>query len=72
MNYLRFDLHKNRFTAYNATTGRYRDYRTGEVGILSFIEDCKRTTYKEPIVMGVESTGNTLYFKRMLICFFSI
>lgn len=66
MNYIGVDLHKNRFTAYNALSGKYRNYGTTEVGVLSFIEDSKRAAGPGAIVVGVESTGNTRYFKRML------
>lgn len=66
MNYIGIDLHKNRFTAFDATTGRYRDYGTNQVGIACFIEDCKRIGNLGQIVVGVESTGNTRYFKRVL------
>lgn len=66
MNYVGVDLHKNRFTAYHANTGRYRDYGTNEIGIRSFIDDCKNTMSCGSIMVGVESTGNTRYFKRVV------
>lgn len=66
MNYVGVDLHKNQFTAYDSSTGRYRNYGSNAIGIMSFIRDCKDTTTGEQIVVGVESTGNTRYFKRLL------
>ncbi len=66
MNYVGVDLHKNRFTAYHTVNGQYRNYGTNDIGIASFIEECKRTDGTGAIVVGVESTGNTRYFKRQL------
>jgi len=66
MKYVGVDLHKNQFTAYDSSTGRYRNYGSNAIGIMSFIRDCKDTTTGEQIVVGVESTGNTRYFKRLL------
>jgi len=66
MRYVGVDLHKNKFTAYFADTVRYRDYGTNSVGIMSFIHDCKRSDDCKGVMVGVESTGNTRYFKRML------
>jgi len=67
MNYVGVDLHKNRFTAYSTATGNYRNYGTNAIGLMSFIEDCKRSIRSiEHMIVGVESTGNTRYFKRVL------
>jgi len=66
MRYIGVDLHKNRFTAYHTVNGQYRNYGTNDIGIASFIEECKRTDGTGAIVVGVESTGNTRYFKRQL------
>lgn len=66
MRYVGVDLHKNRFTAYFTDLRRYRDYGTNKVGIMSFIQDCKMLEDCGGVIVGVESTGNTRYFKRML------
>lgn len=66
MRYVGVDLHKNRFTAYSTASGHYRNYGTNEIGIKSFIDDCKRDAGNGQVIVGVESTGNTRYFKRVL------
>lgn len=61
------DLHKTQFTAYFLQTGKYREYATTETGYRSFLLDVDQLRIKNSKVMvGVESTGNTRYFKNYL------
>ena len=61
------DLHKTQFTVYFNHIERYREYATTETGYRSFIADVSkfREDYSS-VRIGVESTGNTRYFKNYM------
>jgi len=62
------DLHKTQFTVYFRTgTGSYREYATNEQGYGSFLMYINTLREKGHTVrVGVESTGNTRFFKNYL------
>ncbi len=66
MQYVGVDLHKTRFTVYFRKSGRWREYGANTIGIESFIRDITRSGEIWKTCVGVESTGNTRYFKKQL------
>jgi len=62
------DLHKTQFTVYyRSGTGYYREYATNEQGYRSFLMNINRLReIGDTVRVGVESTGNTRYFKNYL------
>ena len=60
------DLHKTQFTVCIRTKGRelFSEYPTTSDGYLQFLN--RLFVYDEPIRIGVESTGNTRYFKNLM------
>ncbi|MDR2901136.1 MAG: IS110 family transposase [Treponema sp.] len=60
------DLHKTQFTVYE-TSGEWKQYRTSERGYAEFFERVRDWQEGgEEVRIGVESTGNTRYFKNQL------
>ena len=66
MMYIGVDLHKTKFTAYFSKNGRWREYGTNETGYKSFLLDIRQIGEYRSTCVGVESTGNTRYFKNVL------
>jgi len=66
MMYIGVDLHKTQFTVFFRTNKKWRSYGTNEVGIKGFIADIRKLGCLESACVGVESTGNTRYFKKEL------